>query len=569
MINKQDIKRIPVWLFKVLEENFGFFLSVLLLNLIPSFLDILLNEDRSVFLVKQITACVNLFFVSYLITLIRSLIREKGKWVYTVLVVSILSFLFATECFTLYYYKSLINPSFIVVLFSTNKQEAIEFAMMYLTPVNVLLCLFFLFLFAGCLCLSVKIRITSTKRELLSGCLLILILIPGACVSGYALSRIQYIISYKVISPLERTVYAMNQARKDMEEFKKVSSKLLHNEPEILVNDSKIKNIVVILGESLSRTKMGCYGYYLNTTPRMDKRIRDGEATLLTDVVSPYTLTNEAVKYLMTFYNTQSDKAWYECDVLSEVMAAAGYTTYWISNQESFGIFGNLPASIASCSEYVLFNKVRNSTEEKFGLFDEQLLPIIDKSIQEDKNKKFIVIHLMGSHTRYKNRYPYEFEHFTSDSIKSVRKEWAETIAEYDNTVLYNDFVVDNILQQFAGEETLVIYVSDHGEEVYDFRDLSGHSPTNVSRYAVEVPFIIWTSPLFKERYPGKVNQIQEAVNRPYMTDDLPHTILDLAGIKSLSYDSTKSVVNPGFNPHRIRLVNGKFDYDKEFKNKN
>lgn len=569
MINKQDIKRIPVWLFKVLEENFGFFLSVLLLNLIPSFLDILLNEDRSVFLVKQITACVNLFFVSYLITLIRSLIRGKGKWVYTVLVVSILSFLFATECFTLYYYKSLINPSFIVVLFSTNKQEAIEFAMMYLTPVNVLLCVFFLFLFAGCLFLSVKIRITSTKRELLSGCLLILILIPGACVSGYALSRIQYIISYKVISPLERTVYAINQARKDMEEFKKVSSKLLHNEPEILVNDSKIKNIVVILGESLSRTKMGCYGYYLNTTPRMDKRIRDGEATLLTDVVSPYTLTNEAVKYLMTFYNTQSDKAWYECDVLSEVMAAAGYTTYWISNQESFGIFGNLPASIASCSEYVLFNKVRNSTEEKFGLFDEQLLPIIDKSIQEDKNKKFIVIHLMGSHTRYKNRYPYEFEHFTSYSIKSVRKEWAETIAEYDNTVLYNDFVVDNILQQFAGEETLVIYVSDHGEEVYDFRDLSGHSPTNVSRYAVEVPFIIWTSALFKERYPGKVNQIQEAVNRPYMTDDLPHTILDLAGIKSLSYDSTKSVVNPGFNPHRIRLVNGKFDYDKEFKNKN
>lgn len=569
MSGLQAIKKIPIGLLRIWGENFGFFLIIFMLNFLPSLFDLLLNEDRSILLVKLATACVNIFFVSYLITLLRSFIKGKGQLVYAILVVTLLSFLFATECFTLYYYKSLINPSFVVVLFSTNKQEAVEFVTMYLTPANMLLCVAFLLLLAGCLYVSDKVRFTCTKRKLLSGSLLTLLLLLGGCVSGYALSRIQYIISYKVITPVERTLYAMNQARKDMEEFQRVSSKLLHKEPKILSNQSRIKNIVVILGESLSRTKMGCYGYELNTTPRMNERIRNGEAALFTDVVSPYTLTNEAVKYLMTFYDTQSDKVWYECDVLSEVMAAAGYTTYWISNQESFGIFGNLPASIASCSENVLFNKVRNSTEEKFGLFDEQLFPIIDKSMQEDKNKKFIVIHLMGSHTRYKNRYPYEFEHFTSDSIKSDHKQWAETIAEYNNTVLYNDFVVDNILKQLAGQETLVIYVSDHGEEVYDFRDLAGHPPTNVSRYAIEVPFIIWTSDLFKKQYPEKVKQIDEAVNRPYMTDDLPHTILDLAGIKSMSYDSTKSVVNSGFNSIRTRLVNGKIDYDKELKNKN
>ena len=78
----------------------------------------------------------------------------------------------------------------------------------------------------------------------------------------------------------------------------------------------------------------------------------------------------------------------------------------------------------------------------------------------------------------------------------------------------------------------------------------------------VEIPFLIWCSPLYKEMESQKVGQIAASVKRPYMTDDLIHTILDLANIGTTDFDSTRSVVNPAFNIKRKRIVS-RIDYDR------
>ncbi len=78
-------------------------------------------------------------------------------------------------------------------------------------------------------------------------------------------------------------------------------------------------------------------------------------------------------------------------------------------------------------------------------------------------------------------------------------------IDEYDNSVAYNDFVINSIidtLAQHQGEKSVMIYFSDHGEELYDKRDFAGHAYEKISPYMCQIPFMIWVSPEYKEHNP-------------------------------------------------------------------
>ncbi|WP_418626738.1 sulfatase-like hydrolase/transferase, partial [Anaerosinus sp.] len=163
--------------------------------------------------------------------------------------------------------------------------------------------------------------------------------------------------------------------------------------------------------------------------------------------------------------------------------------------------------------------------------------------------------------------YPKEYNVFNESDIESnFDTKRKLTIAEYDNAVLYNDFIVNEIIKRFEGKETLIIYISDHGEEVYDNRDYVGHTEDNGSKYMIEIPMIVWGSKNFVERYPEKLQSIKMAIKHPYMTDDIIHSILDLLEIKTIDYDSSRSIFSPDFNEKRQRIYHGQ-DYDNELKN--
>ena len=75
----------------------------------------------------------------------------------------------------------------------------------------------------------------------------------------------------------------------------------------------------------------------------------------------------------------------------------------------------------------------------------------------------------MGGHGLYYNRYPYSFHKFTEKDIKlNVNESHKLIVAEYDNALYYNDYVVTEIINRFRDTEALVIYLPDHGEAVYD-----------------------------------------------------------------------------------------------------
>ena len=51
------------------------------------------------------------------------------------------------------------------------------------------------------------------------------------------------------------------------------------------------------------------------------------------------------------------------------------------------------------------------------------------------------------------------------------------------------------------------------------------------------------------------------------MTDDMIHTVMDIAGIVTPDWKPEKSLINPAFDVTRPRIFDDQ-DYDKDIKNK-
>ena len=51
------------------------------------------------------------------------------------------------------------------------------------------------------------------------------------------------------------------------------------------------------------------------------------------------------------------------------------------------------------------------------------------------------------------------------------------------------------------------------------------------------------------------------------MTDDMIHTVMDLADIKTAEFNPAKSIVNDNFDASRVRMFDG-MNYDTEIKDK-
>ncbi|MBW7869231.1 MAG: phosphoethanolamine transferase [Brumimicrobium sp.] len=333
------------------------------------------------------------------------------------------------------------------------------------------------------------------------------------------------------------------------------------------VQANKIDNqgsiFVLILGESLNRSHLSLYGYPRPTTPKLEKR---QDIYVFRDVVSPYSNTINSVLSLLTESNLENQKKPLESIDVFDIFSSAGYQTYWLSNQPPYGIWENKVTTLGKKAQHVQFlNLASNSSMEATlaASYDEKVLLPFQKILSQQVNNQFIVIHLMGNHTAYEKRYPSSFSIFSGNTSKE------KTIAAYDNAVLYNDFVVDSllhILQQYSESTNKIvsaIYLSDHGENVYDENDVVGHVYAGkLPKANVEIPLILWLSDAYKHKYPQKIPLIEQNLNAPYVSDDLFYSILDLNQIQTPLFEPSRSIFHKQFNAQRKRILEDGFDYD-------
>ncbi len=320
---------------------------------------------------------------------------------------------------------------------------------------------------------------------------------------------------------------------------------------EILADEHDIPLVIFILGESTSRHHMQLYGYDLPTTPNLSRREQAGELTAFSSVTSPHAGTMAVMRTLFSFYDNDATGMWYEYGNIFDILRAADVRTAWLSNQESSGFYGSIGRTLASRCEEQAFTSHLAHTIDLSERYDEEVLPLLDDALAGDgrtdtePRSDFLVVHLMGAHEDFKRRYPASFARFTAaDETGGVRDDTAsrQIRAEYDNAVLYDDHIVDDIIRRVEDQDALVIFLSDHGEEVNDVREIVGHGDES-SAWQRDIPMVIWTSAKFRANHPADVSRIWGAKDHAWQSDEMIHMLLDIMKIRVPQYEKEKSLL--------------------------
>ena len=384
----------------------------------------------------------------------------------------------------------------------------------------------------------------------------------------HELTRRDCAVMFHPVYRLLFSVYANELTAKQVD-------KLVANIDEAVVDSCSFrsKNIVLIIGESYNRHHASLYGYGMPTTPRQEARARKGNLVPFTDVVAPWNLTSFVFKYLFSLYAVGDKGEWCDYPLFPELFRKAGYHVTFLTNQFlpqakeavydfSGGFFLNNPMLSAAMFD------TRNKSLFRF---DESLLDQYDRLKKENKEYNLIIFHLKGQHVDYRTRFPRGRRHFNPEDYDrpDLKQKELRVLADYDNAVLYNDSIVDQIIHRFEDEEAVVIYVPDHGEECYGEgvhfygRMHSTEITARLAREEFDIPFWLWCSHEYMVRNPEVYGDILKARDRRYMTDALPHLLLYLGGINTPHYREGLNILSPNYNEARPRILKNTTDYDK------
>ena len=456
---------------------------------------------------------------------------------------------FFVDVWMLFSYRSLLDKAMLQISLATNSREMLEFLQL---RIGDLLAAGGVFLLAVGLGWLLKRSICHWLQPSSNTAILFTVfLCLGSIWSEYEKpATIEYCLSIERASDMVYCLYG------EMKSYDEIARGLAGHAVQLTRNESSIPYVVFIIGESTSRHHMGIYGYPLPTTPGLAVKEAEGSLLVFQDVVSPHTYTMAVLRELFTFYHKAYGGEWYEYGNYFDILRAAGYHTAWISNQESSGLYGNAGRAYADRCDEKAFTLIRDS-ENDVSRYDEAVLPLLDASLEKNQaEKSFYAIHLMGTHEDYIRRYPTEYGVFTADDETGDKPEWRKMRAEYDNAVLYNDYIVNAIIKRFEDKNAIVIYISDHGEEVYDRWDFRGHAEHG-SFYQLEIPMLIWTSEQFQRTYPEQVHNMTKAVKQPFMTNDMIYLLMDMMDIDTPEYDPSRSPLNPAFDAENPRIYEG------------
>ena len=172
----------------------------------------------------------------------------------------------------------------------------------------------------------------------------------------------------------------------------------------------------------------------------------------------------------------------------------------------------------------------------------------------------------------YRARYPQKRQTVFTPQMYNrpeLNDKQKQILAHYDNSLRYNDSIVACITQRFADQDAVVIYVPDHGEEIFDGspymygRMHGANIDYRLARNEMEIPFWIWGSPQYRENHPYGWLAIQNAKDRPLMIDVLPHLLLYLGGISTPLYREELNVISPKYDMKRPRILKGITDYNQ------
>ena len=350
----------------------------------------------------------------------------------------------------------------------------------------------------------------------------------------------------------------------------------LHVDDATVATDSTFAatTVVFVLGESYNKHHAALYGYRLPTTPRMCAERDSGALTVFNNVISPYNTTSITVKNMFSCSSLGHVEQWWRLPMFTAVFRQAGYPVYFWDIQRKFTMESNVSAFALNAYLFdprvsqAVYNQTNSSTFD----YDGQLLDDYLGHYPDGGGHALVILHIWGQHIWYKRRFPEGQARFTAADYASRREPWMseemrQIIADYDNATLYNDAVMGRIFDHYAGTDAVVVMLSDHGEEVYDFRDLLARDhqawqlPEAVANEN-EIPMVVWCSPVYRQRHPQVAEKLQQAANQPMMNDDVCQLLFPLAGISTRYAIDERNPLSPAYKPGK-RVIYDRVDYDE------
>lgn len=500
--------------------------------------------------------------LSLLLTMLCAFLPRLWRW----FVAALSGLLFLVDVFSLTHYNNVLDAGLLQVILATNPQEAVEYVVTQ--GGDILPLLVASILTGGALWWwkrrDMRSRATVGWRQSLYlsqqpffinrrvkvMAMAVLVLFAGSACHAFADPEDSVEKLPRNLS-VGRLAANLKQSYDENRSTAYIDYALASQPVEILEDRHDIPKVIFILGESTSRHHMQLYSYDLPTTPNLSRREQAGELTAFSSVTSPHAGTMAVMRTLFSFYDNDVAGMWYDYGNIFDILHEADVHTAWLSNQESSGFYGSIGRTLASRCDEQAFTSHLAHTIDLSERYDEEVLPLLDDALAGDgradaePQSDFIVVHLMGAHEDFKRRYPASFARFTAaDETGGVRDDAAarQIRAEYDNAVLYDDHIVDAIIQRVEDQDALVIFLSDHGEEVNDVRDLVGHGDES-SAWQRDIPMVIWTSAKFRVHHPEDVWRICAAKNHAWQSDEMIHTLLDLMKIRVPQYEKEKSLL--------------------------
>ena len=252
---------------------------------------------------------------------------------------------------------------------------------------------------------------------------------------------------------------------------------------QIKIIKAKKKNqmydkIIVVMGESVNKSHMSLYGYSHPTTPFFDS-LKKLHYLFVFNAIAPTNQTRYSLPIDLTEANVHyyENRYFHSCSILTN-FKGNGYETYWISNQGRVGKDDSSISSIANEANTTIFANL-NYLEAKT---DVVILDYLNK-LQKNSQKEMMLLHIMGSHSDYINRYENETALF---------KNTKNIVEQYDNSIHYTDYILSQIYERYKSEKLLLIYVSDHGENINLENNGHGFLPPFKDEYTV--PFVIYSN---------------------------------------------------------------------------
>lgn len=601
------IQRLRLFMFLLINiilspiiKNKVFFTNLILLIVIPSIINAYwINHEQYITISRIYKYGIKIrdgasfpyilfipFVVSYAISIVSLFIRYFSRIFYKcfkVIVYCILILIFVVNSFLLLNFSTMISPSVVQLMVETNSEETSEFFYTYLFDWSSIISYIVILLMVLYIVYSEKKFKSTIKNKY--------IIIFSLFVGGYLFQRsvnpirdFTHLYDCKNLSEAELWYLTYPVNTNTMSNFlysayilqlsKEEISNALHSTIECSdkaeLRDSL--NLVLIIGESFSKYHSSLYGYSHLTNPKLQKQVDSGNLFVFSDVVSSYNLTSFVLRNLFSVNSIMDNEDWTEFPAFPILFRRAGYNVYLWDNQRTFGKADVSDFSIAS----YLFNDTivkesYSAVNRQVFPYDGQLIDDFAQSFSLTGNRNLVIFHLMGQHTMPDKRYPNdsEFNVFTKDSVKrnDIDGRRKSQIAHYDNATLYNDWVVNGVIQRFNDRNAVILYLSDHGEELYDFRDHYGRTQERVKtrdmlKYQYEIPFMIWCSDYYMEKHPDLVSNIASAVDKPFMNDNVCQILMGLVGMKTKYYNPKRDLLSPQYEPYHHRIVQKSINYE-------